>query len=900
MATTVDSGAIVGGGSGLTGWSARSTFLIEDVGDYFQGAPNASIGYEKLAQSFAATSSYSVSAVVLNLTKAGTPSDNWTVTIEGNSGSNTPNGTPIATSGIFAVSTDLAGANKNVVFTFASPPSLSNGTTYWIVLNRSGAHDGSNQARWALNDSGVSGMSYAGGRVATYSASVWTVEPVQYDFPFITLKTTKSLYQVTQDANLHMWRSTDNGSSWTELNNAGAPTVNSSTKPFSAAHRWDARGISPADNARIQGIWTGYFSNTNTGRVRRFDLCTGLWDTTDIGGADFSNDVDFNRNIRVSVVSYHLHFWYTSLADDADLEFVMYDGSMSAQQVLAGITSTESGIISDVVTDRTTVSSVTLWHHAFHYDVTADDYQVRSTNNTTQGTALDIDAAAADVETEHHSAVYQTYSGAGGVDTVVAAYIAGDGSLEERTAQLEVTSASITLGTQHAVGTSTSYLGRSLTTCKYDGDLFIFAGTGSGIDVYKDDGATGTWGSVENWLTGLSSAVLSTAVPITGVGILVSYVDGGNVKVDLYAPSAVVPKSDSDSLDLTLTESESLLGKPADTESLATTLTEVDTVAATIPETEPLAVTLTENNGVVTAAINDSESLAVAISESEVVTHFYQKADSDSLAVTITENNGVVAASIPDTEALATTISETDVVAAQIVDTEALDVTLVESSDVTGDIVPITDSDSLAVTAVETDTVAASIADTESLSVTASEADTIAVTLSETESLATTISEVDTVAAAIPESDSLAVTISESESVAKSTAKSDSDSLAVTIVESNGVVSAAIADTESIVTLVETDVVTVPIAESDVIDITLTDVGVISGLFVPKLDSDDLDITLVDESSVYVVPRGTLDAYLQIEQTMTGKVSAGSPMFGHVMIDKVAEESHLYGELVVT
>jgi hypothetical protein len=86
MAVTVDSGAIVGGGSGITGWSARSTFLIEDTDANLLTIPfvaetqigdNAS--REIPAQSFTAGSSYSLAAVVLPLVRNGTPTDNFYV-----------------------------------------------------------------------------------------------------------------------------------------------------------------------------------------------------------------------------------------------------------------------------------------------------------------------------------------------------------------------------------------------------------------------------------------------------------------------------------------------------------------------------------------------------------------------------------------------------------------------------------------------------------------------------------------------------------------------------------------------------------------------------------------------------------------------------------------------------
>jgi hypothetical protein len=540
---TVDAGAIVGGGSGVTGWSARSTFAINDVDQYqplhdsnYQSIEiNAATGRQ--AQSFTAGSNYNLAAVVVYLQRTGTPTDNINCEIQTNSGSS-PSGSVVGTATAMAGTHIVAAIPHTCRFVFPTPPSLTSGTKYWIVLSRSGADDAVNFIGWSIETS----ASYAGGGAATEQTGVWSGEHATFDYNFATLKTTQSLYQVTQDTKLHVWKSSDNGAAWAELDSAGAPTVNSSTKPFDCDHHWEYRSVLAGGPNSL--LYCGYFTNTNTVRVRGFDPFAGTWITADLGGADWSTDVDFNRNIRVTATAWEVTLHYTSVADDADLEFVIYDGAMSAQQVMTAVTSADSSTISDAVKDRTSTvdNGGTRFVSTFHHEANLDDYFVETNFGTTQGTALALDTAAADIEAEHGSAVYQPYAGSGGVHTVIAAYIDADGSIEERTAQLEVTSASITLGTQHAVGTATTSLGRSLATCKYANDLYIFAGLSGGIDVYKDPLASGTWNAVVNWKTGLTAAVLSTALPVEGKGILVSYVDNGNVVVDWFNPSLVAER----------------------------------------------------------------------------------------------------------------------------------------------------------------------------------------------------------------------------------------------------------------------------------------------------------------------------------------------------------------------
>ncbi len=528
---TVDTGAIVGGGSGNTGWSARSLFQIYDsaIEQTQNDGTLANIGNAssstQVAQSFTPSSSVSIAQAGVYCAKIGSPTDNIVAEIRSDS-SGVPSSTVLATSDSVA-SADISG-NAYVHFTFSSPASLSASTKYWLVLKRSGSVDASNYVVVGMH----SGNKYASHGVSTYNGSSWSAEHANNDVRFGLLATTQSLYQITQDSKLHVWQSTNNGSSWSELDSAGAPTVNSSTKPFSADY-----GLVPGSTFGYE-ILVVYFSAANTISVAAFNIATGLWASTAVGGSSATTDADYNRNVRVilrQIRASDLSVFYTSFADDADLAWQRrQDGSWISSGVYEALSSGSASMHADVTRDRNTNGFFTMWF----YDVAANDFSVRTVDpGVAYGTKTDLDSSAADSETEHASAVYQVYDDSGS-DKVVVAFIDADGTLEERVCTVGVTSASITQGTQHQVSSSTSYAGRSLATCKWGSDLYIFACTGSGIDVYRDVGADGTWLAAENWLTGLTNAVVATALPIAGVGILVSYTDNGNTVVNLYVVNA--------------------------------------------------------------------------------------------------------------------------------------------------------------------------------------------------------------------------------------------------------------------------------------------------------------------------------------------------------------------------
>lgn len=99
----------------------------------------------KLALKIVPRSNVTSSTVNVSLIKIGAPTDNITVTIETDS-AGSPSGTPVTngTSNTVAGTTLTTTESEYTAFTFASAFSMSAGTTYWAVLNRSGANDDSN------------------------------------------------------------------------------------------------------------------------------------------------------------------------------------------------------------------------------------------------------------------------------------------------------------------------------------------------------------------------------------------------------------------------------------------------------------------------------------------------------------------------------------------------------------------------------------------------------------------------------------------------------------------------------------------------------------------------------------------------------------------------------------
>lgn len=329
-----------------------------------------------------------------------------------------------------------------------------------------------------------------------------------------------NLYAVTQDSALHVWKSINNGASWSEQDASDAPSVSNSAYPFSAMY-WPDDGL----------IYVARFTATNTTQPITFNPATDQWGSN-AGAA--ATDADNLSPLRLSwgrggstwgstgvPVTY-----YTSSSDDADIRF---RGGSIATFVVNG-SSAERSIVGDAVWPQNSTSN----SYVFWYDTSNDDFSVLSMVGNgasfTGSSVVDLDGTMATTEDGHAPSTFGTYL-VSGVTTVTAAYIDADNTINERECSLDVPSASIGLGTQRQVTSGTSYAGGKLSTCKYDGDRYVFASNASGtsIDYWVFSG--GSWSSGGNVATG-SGLHLAQALPVDGVGILVCYQSGSNVVVD--------------------------------------------------------------------------------------------------------------------------------------------------------------------------------------------------------------------------------------------------------------------------------------------------------------------------------------------------------------------------------
>jgi hypothetical protein len=527
--------------AGNLGWSARSAFAYRTAvhqGDWSSnGTWGDTTANEAVAQSFTTVGAISVDAIRVALSKnGGAQTDNVSLKLYSSS-ANLPNTLIATATNVYAAANILLTNHSWMEFVFLTPVALSAATKYWIVIERSGAVDATNSYSASYNTGSV----YAGGGRSTRNAGVWSAESSVNDLLFQVIAVVPSaLYQLAQDTGvspkLHMWKSTDGGASYSEVDAANAPTVTNGTYPFDAC-----------DTRSGPYIGVAYFTATNTVRARVFNMQSDTWGA-ELGAADATTGASNERSIRITLDSARLDneqgnqtVWFTTSADDADLAGTRRGtGAWAAvtNTNFLSITSTEASLIADVVVDKHPGG----YQHRFYYDCTNDDFSMRSALTTTYGAETDLSIAAADVETEHASACYQVYQNASAVDTIIAAFIDAGGTIQERILTLEATSASVTMAADNAVSAATTSAGRQLATCSFGGTRYIVASvSGTGIDYYTSTVA-GTWSSATNWKTGLTASSISNVLSIEGYGLLVTYTDNGDTKVDwISAPSSGTP-----------------------------------------------------------------------------------------------------------------------------------------------------------------------------------------------------------------------------------------------------------------------------------------------------------------------------------------------------------------------
>jgi hypothetical protein len=131
-------------------------------------------GDEKLSQSVNGDNN-TYGQVIIDVYKVGTPTDNITVTIEGDDGG-FPDGTPLATGTVAMSGLDTSAGSESTV-DLDVPVRFESGSVYYIVVERTGSLDSSNYGIWARSTSDQYGGTTR--CLANYNGFGWVNENTQ-------------------------------------------------------------------------------------------------------------------------------------------------------------------------------------------------------------------------------------------------------------------------------------------------------------------------------------------------------------------------------------------------------------------------------------------------------------------------------------------------------------------------------------------------------------------------------------------------------------------------------------------------------------------------------------------------------------------------------------------------
>lgn len=179
---------------------ARGNSIQTSVGGVNErpGAANVTLTVhgQKIAQSFslAASLSWTVERILVRLQRIGAPSDNVTVQLCADS-AGAP-GTVIEQVSVAASA--ISTAMEWTAFGFGNTNTISYGTTYWIVISRSGANDAQNYYMVDVDES----LAYPRGVLKLWTGAAWADRATNADLIFRVMgawETTAQIRQIVAD-----------------------------------------------------------------------------------------------------------------------------------------------------------------------------------------------------------------------------------------------------------------------------------------------------------------------------------------------------------------------------------------------------------------------------------------------------------------------------------------------------------------------------------------------------------------------------------------------------------------------------------------------------------------------------------------------------------------------------
>lgn len=230
----------------------------------------------KVAQSFIPTVAGDIVSVDLDIVKVGSPTDSVIIKLCDNNGGEP--GTVLATSTTITGSTLLTGVGTFRRYSFFVPYNAQTSTTYWLMVERTGSQDASNNYGLTITASSV----YADGTTKRLFGGSWLDQVADAKFKINTRSSGRYQPVVDKTNNkVRMFKSTDGGNTWSEQDSANAPALSSTANFKSISAQATDTEI------RVNAVISSTALN-----VLRFLTATDLWTTSVLG--DSSTTISTN------------------------------------------------------------------------------------------------------------------------------------------------------------------------------------------------------------------------------------------------------------------------------------------------------------------------------------------------------------------------------------------------------------------------------------------------------------------------------------------------------------------------------------------------------------------------------------------------------------------------------
>jgi hypothetical protein len=480
-------------------------------------------------QTFLTTAAGDVTQVVLYLNRGGTTNRQYAVEIYATSGG-LPTGSALASQTLESLSISNSGAGVPVTIRFATPVSLATGTTYALVLRPTTiAVDTTNYLSWY----DAATASYASGTGLAYNNTTTTWSTNAFDHLFRIEIDSPNLYVVALDKinnHVEVWKSTDSGQTWAEVDAANHKTVSSSA------------GSRCAD-ADIVGttITIAYITGASTYSFCDFNTNTDTWGTpvNSTAGSTLVADATGNKPLFVA----RLNNGDTNIWRVGDYTNMTLWRAIFTDRYVSG-TWTNGHQFSALTQDHYEPFEVMtngVLQLMVYGVVALDDVYIKArTAAYANGSSATVDSAA------HATSLY--LSGHGCYDDTEFNVTVIDSTNELDNVRYTVSSAgAITFVSPVAAISATSTTNPEASTHSHalvniGGTIHAFWIADNQTSIYRDnDAGTNTWGTDTSWKSGLGTLTSINARPVaiggSSVGIL--YLEGGTITYDSYPQSTL-------------------------------------------------------------------------------------------------------------------------------------------------------------------------------------------------------------------------------------------------------------------------------------------------------------------------------------------------------------------------